>query len=1634
MAGSPSYYYSNNTKELQKKIDDEIKKKKKERDAIEKDIEEIKKKIKKLEDDTDKKENDHKVKNDEYVETRRKSEEIIKDLDNKLKQTNDEKNKQKNNLTQHKILLNTEKESLEKKNIDYQKYLDNINKDKNTTEDKKRELEEVLRVAKEKAKEDAEKYSADQKSANDEFQSANKEMNEKRDELKNYFDNEYDVKITKGLLSKLREEYLDELNKYVNDSSNFRDFINKLNTFLNFLNKCNDDNYNFQEKLGNGYECLNSFKTLIETIDDVEDDIINIINEGNGVLFSIKIFDEDGDDNSGTILNVILQNLAILFEKINRFKPIVAEKLSVNFFKYMNTYNLHTEIYGTETINRLNYMTDNLIVNPLELTKKNFDNFYKNFANLTVAKLNNCDLINTDQELTNNIKFLEIFNEFTQLNTNFANFDRSLLLINTTHDMFNKRKYDDLDSMQQEVNETFSLDEINIKELTGMITSLKKYNTNIENMKEIITEFITESCDSGGCTRRSYNFNTELWILNLGKYNFNQIIFKDYIDKIDNPDKFLLVSHMSNDIFQQYSQLKDNNPDTLLNFFIDNFYKKYTIIFKQLYTNSELDNIDFRPVYEIFNHYINNENKGARDHIEELIGTTEQNESFLNAINKNADVITKSFIYFMYNINLLYCKLDWLKGIVTQKLAVLEEKMGELRQSEEEEEGRIETIRQALENYKKKLDEINTGLEGTKLKSISEDAHSNAKSILHKYNKIDDRIQVEGSINRIDSIGNNASKVVIEENLTKIKKLCEILANAKKEINKLLKGQESYNGIKKDFETNNPSAYNLFKDLFDTTGDMKTLLLNYINDNVQDARKQENLKKDVNETFEVVGSIDNIIRVIIPKSILVLNNALVHLNTFDATYCNEKKNYFESLLKAFECPEAIDNQVKNVHTNFFNLTTRIYSRITTLNSALNGNDVHTALDEINNILNDTEITGEIDTKIRGIQTLIGEQNIPIEACKDKFGITTNTNFYDILQNFQSEGDEKRQKAYNNFYTAAIQPFEVNSYTGGQTIRPEILRGRLVIGAKDSSNEFKFYSNNQQASYAKLKTPLIKNNSSSIAADSTINAILGLDYSSQSSGHWSYGKDSYLHYENNKNDTEYLRIEDLVEAYASFTRIKANLTLVETQTCSFNNVSNDLQLTSENLKSNHDAIVKRYNNFVTDCVTAINETKVLFEEYGRFYGADKYETLDKGLKFFLPPERFNSSKYNFLKSFVYNESKEFCFKKIVDKFKAFCLACKKLIEDNPQETIFGRRLHEYFLDYISAYIFAYSEKWGVFAYNKTLGDPNDGKPPTKSTYPGWNKDWNEQTKKRKVSTTTSTLESKEDGKMDGTINFVIDQHDKMDYLLIPQLGKTGKYIAPYSEIPILYYYFSIDSSKIKSTLTETQQGRPEWWINAQQLTKETIKTLVESISGFNAPAFTTQKGIGKEGNFLRFFSQNIHKSNNIKDFFDIDAPLIINGSKAKKGAGAGDVNSSVEELTAANKLKPLYDTYKTLKTHYEGMPITESNICTLLDEARGKREKDMNNIFSDGGIPLLQNFAKFCLWLNWYTSIPRNKTAVDAAKHFDNILGKCFLGLLTAKTIPETPPEPYCVRHKSSDQGTTFNLNITRTATGKSTLA
>lgn len=505
-------------------------------------------------------------------------------------------------------------------------------------------------------------------------------------------------------------------------------------------------------------------------------------------------------------------------------------------------------------------------------------------------------------------------------------------------------------------------------------------------------------------------------------------------------------------------------------------------------------------------------------------------------------------------------------------------------------------------------------------------------------------------------------------------------------------------------------------------------------------------------------------------------------------------------------------------------------------------------------------------------------------------------------------------------------------------------------------------------------------------------------------------------------------------------------MVTTKTCKFDDgVEEKLKLTSENLKTNHDAVVTNYNNFVTSCVNAINNTKVLFGQYGMFSTLAKDILLNDNTKVFDPGRKFYPSKYNFLEFFVYSQSKKFCFKKIVDEFYAHCKSCEQLIKENPQESKLSRELHEYFLDYISAYLFAHSKIWEHgFAFNKLLGDPNKpGSDATETTYPGWNKAWDIVGKKS--STTKSTL------RVTGEhFDFVIKRHNKMHELLIPNEGGNVKpYAKPYGTIPILYYYFAIDSTKMRNDAkadTRARTGRDstvlkgdKWYMSTEHATRTEINKIATN-ANFKEPLFTTvSRGRIGDGNYFSFFSQNIHKSKNIKEFFDNDAESIIAGAGIG-GAGAGDINTTVEELTGKQKLKPLYDTYIILKHNYKGMPITESNICTLLDDAKGKRVKDRNNIFSDGAGLLLQNFAKFCLWLNWYTTpTPRGKTALTATRQFNKIDTECFRGDSSDDDAPpQTPDGRTCVPHdrergwnstKRLDEHAT--LHIAGTVTGSS---
>ena len=95
-----------------------------------------------------------------------------------------------------------------------------------------------------------------------------------------------------------------------------------------------------------------------------------------------------------------------------------------------------------------------------------------------------------------------------------------------------------------------------------------------------------------------------------------------------------------------------------------------------------------------------------------------------------------------------------------------------------------------------------------------------------------------------------------------------------------------------------------------------------------------------------------------------------------------------------------------------------------------------------------------------------------------------------------------------------------------------------------------------------------------------------------------------------------------------------------------------------------------------------------------------------------------------------------------------------------------------------------------------------------------------------------------------------------------------------------------------------------------------------------------------------------------------------------------------------------------------MPISESNICTKLMEFQGRGNKDSNIFYTDS--TLLQNFAKFCLWLNWYTTPPpRDKPPPSAALHFKKIIDTdCFRGVATSVPVIQTPDVMTCVEHNS----------------------
>ena len=1604
MSISPSYYYTDlisrkEREEFEKQLKEDKNKAKENRDSLNNKIKLLKKKI------ADKKEREtaeekayEKKKNDlkKELET---NDDLISDKKKRIAQNTLNNDDFKKKLVLLKKSLETSRKVLKEANEAYVKE----EKDNNSKlEDIVAELKVIEAKIKE-ANDNHEPIPAVREAKNN-LDDGTKEVDNQFGNLLNIFNKKYTISITDGLLDKLTKQFIPKFKK--RDISLWSIFIEKLKKLLVILNNCqNLSGKNFKTIIEEASDCVALLPGIVYKQDQEDQEsklLIDLINNKSGE-FKFDIFDE-GNDGANTAKDILINIKELFISFRDKLTPLDANTLSDSFTIFRNNYDIHTKIYD---------IADSIGANTAELntsgiTKSHWDN--ENFAalfNSTLTyemgvssregNLNDYNKKYEEPHFFNEIKFADLSEILKELRSTLKRSIKSDVGIN---EVLNYEEDSGtlsiLDGHEKQIKQYY--DDGSNWDKTTLNNHKSIFNTVVDHCNLFINYFDNNyfGTDGGGFDKINSKFLESIF----------KIIFTKYFS--DLPEGLV----KQGDVEKEFKTVQFNEEGDVVKFFTDNFYKKYE---KQLNDTIDDDDLDLdeniKKICTIFTKYTKAGSNEMTKAMNDLA------TDFFETFKENDGKFRETFIYFIYYTNLIYNKFKSKQSVLEGIIKDLNIKIANKKKEEEEEETAFNALKGALSMYNTDLTAVNTALDNTQLNKPDTGGVS-IGDILYPYRKKitgwEQLGDIDEIISQIYAMDDKSPSFRINDAKKKLGKLCEISDKAKAAIAKMLEKNAIYNEIKDAFATQNPNAYNRFDQFIaGSSDDIKTRLIAYINEKIQSRSVQ--LKAEVEAVFSKANPISEIIDTTIPNYIKELKNKINKIEKFEYDYCDKKMKGLEELLEASDCPEAIDNQVKNVHTNFFKLTTGIYSRITTLNNALNGNDVDTALDAIDNILKDPVITGEINTKIGGIQTLIQEQNIPIEACKDNFGIT-NTNFYDILQKFQNEQDPNREAGYKNFYTAAIQPFEVNSYTGGQTISPEILRGRLVIGAKDSSNDFKFYSNNQQASYAKLNTPLIKNNISSIAADSTINAILGLG-SLHSTGHWSYGEKSYLHYENDKNDAQYLRIEDLVEPYKDFLEIYANLSLVTLKTCSFDDgVEEKLKLTSENLKTNHDAVVERYNIFVTDCVDAINNTKELFEKYGGFYGTDKYETLDKDVKIFLPLVTFNSFKYNFLKFFVYSESKKFCFKKIVDEFYAHCRSCEQLIRENPQESKLSRELHEYFLDYISAYLFAHS-KIGTkteFVFNKTLGikdkhhqpgPKRDREYPVSANYPGWNRNWKPGGGKEKNDSVSTMSVS------GSTIDFAIEEHVRMNDLLIPQQCHINApsiresfrtNMSPnFGDVPILYYYFAIDSRDLWRNLEPSRQERDNWVEYTSDSTGKEIGRVVNKC-GFNAP-----KWIGKTGAIKRFLNYNINNSDNIRDFFDNDAPKIIQEGLKLEGI-------QISPQTAANKLKPLYDTYTILKNNYKGMPITKYNICTKLEEFKGRGNKDSNIFYNDGR--LLQNFAKFCLWLNWYTTeppsnrIPSSKT--DAKIEFD-FVNTCFLGAATdqsKKTTPKTPDGRTCVEH------------------------
>lgn len=685
MAGSPSYYYSNNTKELQKNIEEELKNGSKKRKKLQEENESLQKKLQELKAEAEKKKTEYNDKVKSLNDEKNNSKKIIADIDKDILEKQNKSDAKKKEVT----LL---KKSLDDKENDVKKINSGKNKNERAFQDEKTRIESDIAKEKQKLQEkEAEKNqnNADTDELNKSIRDLNDQLLGKKDELKNELDKKFKEKIEDDFKKQL-ETYFDTISNSIN-MGKLKDFITDLKNFVEILDRCKEysrEDYTIQQILDDAVECFENLQKLAGyTKEDLLIDQITGVGDDN--LFRLEKFDMIDDNIKKTLFAIV--------ELYGYFDHSNSKLLKKKFTHFNDTFSCLDTIYDSPDKQTIMNMTNDVFIDIPDEFSSDFQTYkqaylpekqvddtrdclvgYNRLRQQSAGKVSvsytkraedalkaagtwraepsstgesssgdidennrikDCSMFDEKRAtILNTIKYQEIINNFREIEGKFLNEGKSKYgkvgglvsgYLYSGYSTENNKKMDIIDGFDkteiQSLNNTDLSEKIaDYKQLSTLIKHrIETHNASFDNLWNDFVKWARELSDVRSKTIFG-NFFKECIGLKEMPQNFNQI-------------------DMNNAFFKNSFE---NCPD-IIYFMMNNFY---TPCINDLVI--KIQDTSERKLKQIFMRYINdNEKRKIVLHIKQKI-----EGDFLTLIQNNIDAIENTIIFFIYNVNLLYCK------------------------------------------------------------------------------------------------------------------------------------------------------------------------------------------------------------------------------------------------------------------------------------------------------------------------------------------------------------------------------------------------------------------------------------------------------------------------------------------------------------------------------------------------------------------------------------------------------------------------------------------------------------------------------------------------------------------------------------------------------------------------------------------------------------------------------------------------------------------------------------------------------------------------------------------------------------------------------------------------------------------